>query len=168
MDLTKKERLSFIHQLRILEALYPDDADYYAKHRKALEEGYKLHYEWLFEHIGEEMSEEECREVLDVLDMYRAITFSLKKLPEGDELRNHHLATFTGFDGNNEAPQMGYARYFIVDLDRYDELKKSDYPYFNSHAPMLPIYRKMLERWQDTDKKHELARDDLTKILGTE
>lgn len=36
MELTKKERLSFIYQLRILEALYPDDADYYAKNRKAL------------------------------------------------------------------------------------------------------------------------------------
>lgn len=168
MDLTKKERLGFIYQLRILEALYPDDADYYAKHRTALEEGFALHYDWLVENMSEDMSEEECREVLDILEMYRAITFGIGKLPADDPLQKHHLAKFPGFDGNNESRQMSYTRYFVVDLDRYSELQQDEYPYFNSHAPMLETYRRMLGHWRDVAQRHELTRQDIATILGAE
>ncbi len=113
MNLTKKERLSFIYQLRILEALYPDDANYYARNRTALEEGYTLHYEWMVEHLYDELSEDECREVLDILDMYSEIAWGVEKLEEGDELKEHHLARFPGFDGNNETNLMSYVRYFV-------------------------------------------------------
>lgn len=166
MELSKKERLSFIYQLRILEALYPDDADYYAKNRTALEEGYTLHYDWMFEHLYDELSEEQCREVIDILDMYSEIAWGLQKLDEGDELKKHHLAEFRGFDGNNETHLMAYARYFVVDLDRFAVLKKDEYPYFNSHCPMLETYRTMLERWRSLGSKHNLGREQIATILG--
>lgn len=166
MELTKKERLSFINQLRILEALYPDDADTYAKQRTALEEGYALHYGWMFENLYDELSSEQCREVLDILDMYRAVTFSLQKLPEGDELKKHHRSTFSGFDGNNETHLMSYARYYIVDLDRYSELRPEGYISFNSHMPMLHTYQSMLERWGSMPNKFNLSRDELAAVLG--
>ena len=168
MELTKKERLGFIYQLRILEALYPDDADHYAKHRTALEEGYALQYDWLLENVADDMSEAKCRQVLDILDMYRAITFRLSEMPADDPLREHHLAKFTGFDGNNETRQMAYARYFVVDLDRYSELRQDEYPYFNSHCPMLSTYETMLERWNAAVHKHKLTRDEVATILGAE
>jgi len=166
MEMTKKERLSFIYQLRILEALYPDEADSYAQHRTALEKGFTLHYDWMFEHLYDELSEQDCREVLDILDMYSAITHSVESLPADDELRKHHLAKFPGFDGNNETHHMAYARYFIVDLDRYSELRQDDYPYFNSHCPMLGRYREMLDRWRPLKPAFKLSRDQLATILG--
>lgn len=43
MELSKLERLNLINQFFILEKLYPEDANYYATHRKAIQEGYKLH-----------------------------------------------------------------------------------------------------------------------------
>jgi uncharacterized protein YfbU (UPF0304 family) len=168
MELSKKERLAFIYQLRILEALYPNEAANFANHRTALENGYALHYDWIIDHLSNEMSEEECREVLDILDMYRAITFGLKKLDEGDTLQEHSLAKFSGFDGNNETEQMGYARYFIVDLDRYSELKQGEYNYFNSHTPMLDTYRKMLEQWRRVDNRFDLSREQIAAIFGAE
>ena len=137
MKLTKIERLSFIHQLRILEALYPDESTNFANQRIALENGFSLHYDWMAEHLSNEMTEVQCREVLDILDMYRSITFGLQKLGEDDPLRQHNLSIFRGFDGNNEGQLMSYVRYFIMDLDRYDELKKGKLPSFNSHMPML-------------------------------
>lgn len=54
-----------------------EETDYYVINREALEEGYTLHYEWMFEGLFEEMSEDECREVIDILDMYRALHFSI-------------------------------------------------------------------------------------------
>lgn len=168
MELTKKERLAFIYQLRILEALYPDEATDFAHKRTALEDGYALHYEWLIENLSDDLSEEQCREVLDILDMYRAITFGLGNVDENDPLRHHRLAKFRGFDGNNEGQLMAYARYFIVDLDRYDELKEGKLPSFNSHMPMLAIYQKMLGRWKQFEHRFELSRDQIAAVLGAE
>lgn len=168
MELSKKERLAFIYQLRILEALYPEEAVDFAHKRTALENGYSLHYEWLTETLSEGMSAEECREVLDILDMYRAITFGLQKLDEGDALRKHRLAKFRGFDGNNEGQLMAYVRYFIMDLDRFDELKEGKFPSFNSHMPMLNVYQAMLERWNPIESKFELSRGQIAAVLGAE
>ncbi|WCM26296.1 YfbU family protein [Sphingomonas sp. QA11] len=168
MELTKKERLGYIYQLRILEALYPDEAIDFARKRTALEDGYSLHYEWLTETLSDDMSAEECREVLNILDMYRAITFALQKLDEGDALRGHRLAKFLGFDGNNEGQLMAYVRYFIMDLDRFDELKEGKFPSFNSHMPMLDTYRAMLERWNLIEDRFEPSRAQIAAVLGAE
>ena len=120
------------------------------------------------ESLNDELSEEQCKEVLDILDMYRAITFGLRDLDDGDALRGHHRAKFIGFDGNNEGQLMAYVRYFIVDLDRYEELKEGKLPSFNSHTPMLSTYRSMLKSWKSNAKKFELSRDDIAAILGVD
>lgn len=168
MELTKKERLAFIYQLKILENLYPDEAVDYANYRTALEGGYALHYDWMTEHLSDEMSVDECREVLDILDMYRVITDGIAKLDATDSLKKHRLSKFLGFDGNNEGQKRSYARYFIVDLDRYSELKDGEYPSLNSHTRMLETYQTMLARWKALPNKFEPSRSDIATILGTE
>ena len=60
MKLNKKERLNLVNQFLILEKLYPNEADYYAEHRQALQEGYELHYKWIYENMWDGLSEEEC------------------------------------------------------------------------------------------------------------
>jgi len=152
--------------MRILEKLYPEEAAKFSQNRTALEEGFTLHYEWVFESIRDEMSKEECQEVLDILDMYRAITFSLRKIDQSDELQDHHLAKFIGFDGNNEGQRMHYVRYFIVDLERYDELKQGKLPTFNSHTRMLPTYQKMFQRWDELKRNFEMPREQIARVLG--
>lgn len=168
MKLTKSERLSLIYQMKILEKLYPEEAAQLSQNRTALEEGFTLHYDWIFESLRDEMSEEDCQEVLDILDMYRAITFSLQGIDESDDLGNHRLAKFKGFDGNNEGQRMDYVRYFIVDLERYDELKQGKLPTFNSHTRMLPTYQKMLRRWDDVERSFEMSREQIAFVLGAE
>lgn len=168
MHLTKSERLSLIFQMKILEKLYPEEAAQFSQNRIALEEGFTLHYEWLFESLRDEMSEEDCQEVLDILDMYRAITFSLQKFDGADDLKKHRLAKFKGFDGNNEGQRMDYVRYFIVELERYDELKQGKLPTFNSHTRMLPTYQKMLQRWDETGRSFEMSREQISIVFGAD
>jgi len=166
MLLSKMDRLQLSFMLKILEKLYPEEADYYATHRKALEEGYALHYDWLFENIYEELSVEDCSEVLDILTMYRAITFSLEKIEDKTGL-DSPLVQFSGFDGNNETKQMAYTRYFVFDLDRYKELTYGKkYCDFNSHCPMLDTYREMLIEWEKSKDKYHLSREDIVRILN--
>lgn len=165
MDLSLKERLIISNQLKILEKLYPDEAEYYAQHRKAIENGYKLHYSWLTEYFFDEMSEEECSEVLDILEMYRAITLSYNELKDKSGIEENEIR-FRGFDGNDETRQFSYANYFIIDLGRYNELRYgAEHPGFNSHCSMLDKYRRMLSEWQKCSDKQNLSNDDIKRIL---
>jgi uncharacterized protein YfbU (UPF0304 family) len=170
MKLDKKERLKFSYMLKILEKLYPEEQDYYATHRKAIEEGYELHYEWLTEHLYEGLTEAQCREVLDILDMYRGIIFSFNAIKEPKKITADNVA-FPGFDGNNETLQMTYAQYFIQDLGRYKEIEESNGGYFNSHSHTLGRYRAMLQKWNslEQDVKYKMSEEtllDLVKTIG--
>lgn len=165
MDLTLKDRLIISNQLKILEKLYPDEASYYSTQRKAIENGYKLHYDDLVAYFFDEMPEEDSKEVLDILSMYRALTSSYHRLEDKEGI-NEERIRFRGFDGNNEASQLVYTGYFIVDLDRFDELKYGQKsPDFNSHAPMLDKYRQMLSVWNGFGNTYELSKEQIVAIL---
>lgn len=164
MTLSKIERLLLINQFKILEKLYPDEYETYSNNRKALENGYELNYSW-FLPSDEVMSEDDCREVLDILNMYRAITFSYKDLYDKDGINEESLK-FNGFDGNEECSQYSYASYLIIDLKRFKELTYgNEFPDLNSHFPMMPKYNKMLKFWRDNGKPPKMDKDFIKNII---
>lgn len=158
----KLKRFELINQLLILEKLYPDEADTYAKNRKALEYGFQLHYDWLTENLNEGLSKEECQEVLDILDMYRSITFSWQRLNPSKDIPKG--MRFKGFDGNNEPDLRNYVQYFVIELGRFEELTYGQkFPRFNSHTRMLERYKKQLAVWKQYD--FDLTAEQITSIL---
>ena len=158
----KLKRYELINQLLILEKLYPDEADYYAKNRKALEYGFELQYSWLTENLSEGLTAEECKEVLDIMDMYRSITFSWTHLNPKENIPDN--IKFKGFDGNNESALRSYVQYFIMDLERFDELKYGQsFPSFNSHTRMIERYQHQLRIWRNFD--YELTEEQIALIL---
>lgn len=165
MELSKKERLSLINQFLILEKLYPDEAGYYEQHRIALQHGFQLHYKWILENVWDDLTETECRKVLDALDLYRGIVSSFDALEDKDGLTESKIR-FPGFDGNNESHYLAYARYFIVDLERYEELiRGQEYPDFNSHCPMLESYGRMASLWQSWQRPHTMSASQIRTLL---
>ncbi len=149
--LNDKDRAMFIYLFKILKNQGDEDYDY-DNMIKALQYGYVLHYEDVFSCLyDEELSKEDCKEVLDILEMYRGIIYSYHKLKNGVEkgTLTDDDVRFKGFDGNIEMKQMSYATYFIVDLNRYNEIQELSNNYYNSHFPMLPTYRTMLEIWNE-------------------
>jgi hypothetical protein len=54
MKLTRTERWILVNQYRILEALYPDEAKWFAENREALSSGYELHYRGMIDFIYDE------------------------------------------------------------------------------------------------------------------
>jgi len=112
VKLTQVERWILVNQCLILEKLYPDDAEDYARTREALEHGYELEYGWHTSHIlSDGLSETECREVIDILEMFRVLGLFYEKhnKPQIDDWK----LTFTGFDGNNETLQILYTQYVV-------------------------------------------------------
>jgi uncharacterized protein len=158
----KLKRFELINQLLILEKIYPGEADQYAQNRKALEYGFALHYSWLTENLSDGLSEDECKEVLDIMDMYQSINFSWSRLNPDKEKPEE--IRFKGFDGNNEGALRNYVEYFIIELDRYEELKHGQsHPRFNSHTIMLPQYKKQLEIWKAFN--FDLTAEQISLIL---
>ncbi|KAB8153470.1 YfbU family protein [Kordia sp. TARA_039_SRF] len=168
MKLDTKERLSLSFQLKILEKLYPEEAEYYANHRKAIEDGYELHYSWLTEHLSDGLTSDECTEVLDILDMYTGLYYSFQALKDPKELTIESVR-FPGFDGNNEIMRMAYTKYFIEDLDRFEWIKKLTNGYYNSHMRMIPKYQKMLSRFKDysIEERHSLNEGQIKELIET-
>lgn len=165
MELDIKERLQLSFQLRILEKLYPDEQEYYANHRKAIEDGYQLHYDWITEYLSEGLTKDECKFVIDVLDMYSSFYYTIRDLEESK--LSIESVKFPGFDGNNETMFMAYTKYFIEDLDRFVSIKETTNGYYNSHIRMIPKYQKMLVRWKDfkVDYQYILTEDNIKELL---
>ncbi len=171
MQLTRVERWILSSQYRILEALYPKEAEDIAYARKALEEGYELEYDGLPVEAsisiypdGECLSSEGCREVLDILDMFRVLKRSYEALEDKSGVEVGEVA-FSGFSANEEGPQWGYTRYFCDKSGgRYPELERGDD--FNSHLPLLAEYRRMLREWHNSEDKHELSKEDIARIVA--
>ena len=167
MKLEIKDRLTLSYQLKILEKLYPEEKEYYANHRKAIEDGYELHYDWITEHLSEGLTSEQCTFVLDVLDMYATFHFSFKKLIDPAKL-TESAVTFPGFDGNHETMYMAYTKYFIEDLDRFNEIKHSTNGYYNSHRSMIMKYQNMLIKWKEYKRAftYELTEVQVLELIN--
>jgi uncharacterized protein YfbU (UPF0304 family) len=172
----RKDRFIIANQLKILEALYPDEAGSYAVQRTAFEEGYESHYSWAMEHISEDvLTEEEAKEVVDTLDMFRAIKRSYGAIPDKTGIDEYSIK-FRGYDGNDptECKLLGYARYFVVELDRFQEVLEDQNEHFdfNSHGEMRAVYQRMLEVWRaipagvNPGQRHGLTKDQLIAVTG--
>ena len=170
IQLTKTERAQFIYLLKILKNQGDQEYDY-DNLIKALQYGFELHYIDVFECLfDEELSADQCKEVLDILEMYRGIIYSyinLKREGKQGSLTDNDV-TFKGFDGNNETKQLSYTNYFIKDLDRYSEIEELSHGYYNSHQPMLPRYRAMLAKWEEYKKlpnRYLMNEQQITDLL---
>ena len=173
IELSLKERLSLVLQLRTLQKLSEDyEKEDYQNMITALLHGYTLHYGDLFNEFYEkELSIDECRYVLRILEMYRGIIYSFIELERKGALKSlkEEDVMFPGFDGNDdrESSYMSYARYFVRDLGRYDEIKDRTMDDFNSHMNMCGKYDRMLEIWDSFDnlRRYKMNEDIITKLL---
>ncbi len=121
--LSVTDRWILSNQYQILEHLDPGGAEQYQRAREALESGYELEYDVISSHVfkdGSTLSEEACDEVIDVLDMFRALGRSYDELEDKAGIEERRIR-FQGFDGNNETEQLAYSRY-LARTDRFAEL----------------------------------------------
>lgn len=153
MHLTKKERLSFIYQLRLLEALYPDDNAGYAQMRGALEHGFASEYCATLFALPDALDIEECDRVTEILEMFRAIHLALREVGPTHPFAQHRLARFAGFDPVFEGRHGAFAEH-LVKRGLYRELA----PVVATHAlrPMLPVYEAMLRVWSALSRRYQL------------
>ncbi|PWC67024.1 hypothetical protein TSH7_02790 [Azospirillum sp. TSH7] len=169
--LSRLERYFLINQLRILEALYPDEADELAVQRESLERGYEMLYSWNVNHIydgNDVMTKEETLEVWDTFDMFDALNRALEEYKDFDASQ-YPWTKFAGYDGNSETKFMSFAAFTVERLKRFDYLPMSREGYWNSHRPMREIYQRMRNEWKriPREQRFNLSRQQVTEILQT-
>jgi uncharacterized protein YfbU (UPF0304 family) len=144
-----------------LEQLNPDEADFYSQAREILEAGFQLEYGGLVGCFSDGMSDEQCQEVCDILDMHRMLLYAYENLQTKTGINKADL-TFKGFDGNNEGPYMRYADFLINKQDRWVESKGV----IDSHHSTLYRYRILLDRWKASVDPLHLTEEDLRRIVA--
>ena len=164
---TQVERLILSNQLKILAALYPDEADDFSIVRTALEAGYELQCEDYLESIRVNgMSIQETQEAWDTLEMFHSLRLSAEALDRLDWLEEQGCDKFPGYDGNDaiEGRFMWFVEYTVTKLNRFEYVEIDD---FNSHWPKIDGYRRMLTIWRKVpaQSRSSLSQELLEQIV---
>lgn len=165
--MTKEERLILINQYQLLKQTSDeeDDQKYWDLKIKILREGWTYLYESeLFEVIEEEKDEKVCKEVIDILKMYRNILGSVKNNGGIEKFDGDYMLQFRGFDGNEEIEHYSFMQLYIEDMELFNESKSE-----NSHSNMLSTYREMLERYNEVTKSKykDLTNEEIKYIVAS-
>ncbi|ORM27840.1 hypothetical protein BFL43_22135 [Williamsia sp. 1135] len=172
MRLADRQALSLLH--RILARVLPEDAndvdggrDYQLDRARVIEAGFTGEYWREVAGFRTELSRRDCGRVLDILDMFRVITFSRKRLKDQGNDIDEDLAyslEFQGFDHNDglESHMASYVKYLMSDgrwAELRPQLERNDDG--NSHHRVLDTYLRMLaEHRRITDSRDRGGRRD--------
>lgn len=166
MNLTKFERLLLANQYKILGLLDEKDSEEYDLIRTALENGYEAFYEDVFlQHISDGLKIEECKFVVDAMDMYATMQRAYRGLEDKSGISESNLE-FAGFDGNHENSYMTYAEFLVHREGHWSILKRASSG-LNSHTPTIELYRRRIQIWKQIpmEGRHQLTRDQLLSIM---
>jgi uncharacterized protein len=161
LELTPAERVIIANQCRILEKLYPEESDFYARWRNAIESGYQMDYDDGAPWLDSGLPARECQEVWDILKMFDQMMFAYDLLQDKSGIEPYSVQ-FHGFDGNNECAHLGYADHIINKMDRFQRLKDCG-DSLNSHSQVLDTYRRMLEVWRPMEGR-QLTKEQIVAI----
>jgi uncharacterized protein YfbU (UPF0304 family) len=144
ITLTPVERLQLVNQFLILEKLYPDLAEQYAAQRAVIEKGFTIQYDDIFDSLYDEMTEDECRYVYDVLDLFRLLITSYNALADKEGLTPEDVR-FQGFDLNNEDKNFSLAKH-LQEQGKWAETLTGN---LNSHSQRtMWLYPHMLKKFK--------------------
>ena len=130
---------------------------------RAIETGFEGAYYWYGDELNTEtLHENDCAEVINILEMFSALKYSYDFLEDKSGIDQKSIE-FLGFSGNDETLYMLFAQ-FMRDEGKWDLLKWDHGG--NSHVPLLPRYSKMIEVWDDLGRKPHLSKDDLLKVVN--
>jgi hypothetical protein len=149
-----------INQYRILTLLDPENKEEYETNIKALEDGYQFAYEELVDYLSETFADEECRFVIDTLNMFEMIARAVDEkkiiIPENLKWKSH----FIGFgDNQGESVYNGYSRFLIHKEGKFPRFRNTE---LHSPVPTKDRYKRMLEIWEQLPTGEQCSPSEAT------
>jgi uncharacterized protein YfbU (UPF0304 family) len=169
MQLTIKDRVILANQYQILAGLDERQSQYYLEKVKILTNGYSYLYDSLNINFCKEMTYNEGKFVVDILDLYELIE-DVKRKTQYEKIINHPYGHFNGFCGNYESAHLGFCHFLVNDQNKFQVQKKyfSKNDGMNSHFPMVEKYKKMINFYSSIKKDtvfYELTVEQAVLIL---
>lgn len=160
--MTKIERLQLINQFKILNLLQPNTG--YEEKILILEGGFINHYDELTTLIQDEISDDVSQFVINVLNMYRDLHFTSAKINDEKLIE---LVKFEGFDGESEFDYWSYADFFLLKLNRFQELtRENQFADIDSHYPLIDRYERQLEIYSSFKATNvTLSKEQILEIM---
>ncbi|KLN64657.1 MULTISPECIES: YfbU family protein [Vibrio] len=165
MEMTNAQRLILSNQYYLMSQLDQENAAKYQRLQTIVERGYELQMRELNKDFGC-LVEAECREIIDIMEMYHAMQESNKMLSEQEQQDvDQRRLTFLGFDIASEAQLVNYVRFLIDSEGLYPQFSKGEH-HFNAQMPMLDKYRRMLNTWRNCPRQYHLCANELKQIFN--
>ncbi|WP_373948174.1 YfbU family protein [Vibrio pomeroyi] len=165
MEMTNAQRLILSNQYYLMSQMDPENSAKYQRLQTIVERGYELQMRELNKEFGC-LTEAECREVIDIMEMYHAMQESNKMLAEQERAEvDQRRLQFLGFDIASEAQIVHYVRFLVDSEGLYPQFDKADH-HFNSQMPMLDKYRRMLTTWRNCPRQYHLCATELSQIFS--
>ncbi|MDN3614566.1 MAG: YfbU family protein [Vibrio gallaecicus] len=165
MEMTNAQRLILSNQYKLMSQMDPENSTKYQRLQTIVERGYELQMRELNKEFGC-LTESECRETIDIMEMYHAMQESNKMLSDAERKDvDQRRLQFLGFDIASEAQSVNYVRFLIDSEGLYPQFDKADH-HFNSQMPMLEKYRRMLTTWRNCPRQYHLCSTELSQIFS--
>ncbi|MGI9876301.1 YfbU family protein [Vibrio chagasii] len=165
MEMTNAQRLILSNQYYLMSQMDPENSAKYHRLQTIVERGYELQMRELNKEFGC-LTEAECREIIDIMEMYHAMQESNKMLEEDERKEvDQRRLQFLGFDIASEAQIVHYVRFLVDSEGLYPQFDKADH-HFNSQMPMLDKYRRMLTTWRNCPRQYHLCATELSQIFS--
>ncbi|WP_342607250.1 YfbU family protein [Vibrio tritonius] len=165
MEMTNAQRLILSNQYTLMSQLDPANSAKYQRLKTIVERGYDLQMKELNKEFGC-LSEQTCREVIDIMEMYHAMQESYNMLPESAQSDvDQRRLIFLGFDAATEGQLVQYVRFLVSSEGLYTQFDQGEHG-FNSQIPMVEKYHRMLTLWKKCPRQYHLSASELHQIFG--
>jgi uncharacterized protein YfbU (UPF0304 family) len=165
--MTNAQRLILSNQYKIMTMMDSENADRYRRLQTIVERGFGLQMKELECEFGE-LSEETCRTIINIMEMYHALGVSLENLrdhlKDKAEIDERRIA-FLGFDAATEARYLSYVRFLVNTEGRYTHFDSGTHG-FNSQTKMWDKYQRMLAIWQACPRQYHLCAIEISQIIN--
>jgi uncharacterized protein YfbU (UPF0304 family) len=165
MEMTNAQRLILSNQYYLMSQMDPENQSKYKRLQTIVERGYGLQMLELNKQFGE-MTEEECREIINIMEMYHAMQESNKMLSEEERNKvDQRRLEFLGFDIASESQLVHYVRFLVESEGLYPQFDKGDH-HFNAQMPMMDKYRRMYTTWRNCPRQYHLSATEFAQIYS--
>lgn len=163
MEMTSTQRLILANQYKLMGLLDPTNAQKYQRLEAIVKGGFGLELKELDKDFSD-ISETECRIVLDTLEMYHALQVSYNNLADKSSLNAHRLQ-FAGYCAVREKKYLNYLRFVTSESSKYQEFMRCAHG-CDSQTPMWDKYLKMLDVWRSCPHEYHLSMAEIQKIIN--
>nr|WP_282554453.1 YfbU family protein [Providencia sp. G1(2023)] len=158
--MTNAQRLILSNQYKMMTMLDPDNAERYRRLQTIIERGYGLQMRELDRDFGH-LSEDTCRTVIDIMEMYHALQVSYSNMANKEEIDGRRVQFF-GLWCRNRSTLFELRPLYGTHASRC----RSGTHGFNSQTPMWDKYVRMLAIWHACPRQYHLSAVEISQIFN--